>query len=151
MTNHYNKDGLYLGTPTPLSWPPSCTIFASSYWHDVAYNLPVWENLVFYQIADGYKPGGSGSCGSSCLTINGSGNTVGYNGTYHAAVIVAGEMLPSEPSRTPASITNYLEGAQAGRTNPPASTIFDSYKTTDSHYSTVNDLVLCLDGRVNCK
>ena len=132
------------GNVTPGWALSSCTILPSAYWND-------WKNLVFYQIADGYKPGGSGSCGSSCLTINGSGNTVGYNGTYHAAVIVAGEMLPSEPSRTPASITNYLEGVQAGRTNPPSSTIFESYKAFDSNYSTVNDLVLCLDGGITCK
>ncbi len=129
---------------TPGGWPVSCTLFSSSnkYWGD-------WKTLVFYQIAAGYAPGGGVSCGTSCLTISGSGNTVAGSGTYRAAVVIAGKILSG--TRTPSSITNYLEGAQANRTNPPSSTTFDTYKTFDANYSAVNDLVLCLDGSVNCK
>lgn len=153
MKNHYNKDGLFLGTATPFSWPPSCTVFSSSYWSD-------WKNLVFYQIASGYAPGGSGSCASNitstddsnsaaCIRITGTGNTAGNDGSYHAAVVVSGERLSG--TRTATSITNYLEGAQAGRTDFPSSRIFNTYKIFDPNYPTVNDLVLCLDGTSNCQ
>jgi len=126
-----------------LGWP-NCTLFSSSYWPD-------WKNLVFYQIADGYKPGSGSSCSGTCLTINGSGNTMGSNGTYHAAIALAGKKIPDNATRTPSSITNYLEGVQANRTNPPSSTTFDTYKTFDPNYPAANDLVLCLDGGSNCK
>lgn len=125
-----------------VGWPSNCTLFSSAYWPD-------WRNLVFYQIATGYAPSGSGSCGGTCLTVNGSANTVGSNGTYHAVVAMAGKILSG--TRIPSSIANYLEGTQAGRTNPPSSTIFDSYKTLDANYQTDNDLALCLDGGVNCR
>lgn len=129
---------------TPGGWPLSCTLFSPSnkYWVD-------WKTLVFYQIAAGYAPGGGVSCGTSCLTITGSGNTVSGSGAYRAAVVIAGKILSG--TRTPSSITNYLEGAQANRTNPPSSTIFDTYKAFDANYPMVNDLVLCLDGSANCK
>ena len=128
---------------TTLSWP-NCTLLSTPYTY-----WPDWRDMVFYQIAAGYAPGGGVNCGASCLTITGSGNTVAGSGSYRAAVVVAGKILSG--TRTPSSITNYLEGTQANRTDPPSSTIFDTYKTFDASYPTVNDLVLCLDGSVNCK
>ena len=133
----------------PTIWPTSCTLFASTYWAG-------WQNLVFYQIADGYKPGTiTPSCGN-CLTINGSGNTNGGNGTYRAAIIVAGKMTGIQTRSTAPDIqnrNNYLEGLNTiGKTDIPTTYNFETYKTSDSSYqSTTNDLVLCLDGKNNCK
>lgn len=126
-------------------WASGCTLFSSSYWPD-------WKNLVFYQIADGYKPGGSGSCSTACLAITGSGNTVEGSGTYRAAVAVAGKMKPGQTSRNATLVSDYLElQNQSGKTDLPTSTSFETYKTFDTQYPIVNDLVLCLDGRNNCK
>jgi len=118
----------------------NCTLFSSSYWNRS------WKDLVFYQVANGFQPGGSGSCGTgTCLTINGSG-------AYHAAVIVAGRALSGQSPRnvTASPPGTYLEAgnAHSGAT-PPVS--FVTYRPDDAaNYSTVNDLVLCLDGKVNC-
>lgn len=164
LTNHYNKDGLYLGSSTTLIWP-NCTLLTTPYTY-----WPDWRDLVFYQLASGYAPNGSASCGTSpntCLTINGSGNTVSYyNGTYRAAVIVAGEMLSGQSPRTPATNppNTYLANTTSEKSSDPAfvtnahdstsptpDTTFITYKPSDPYYQNVNDLVLCLDGSVNCK
>lgn len=130
---------------TPGGWPASCTLFSLPYWLD-------WRNMVFYQIASGYVPGSGVSCGASCLTITGSGNTVAGSGTYRAAVAVAGKMQPGQTSRNATLVADYLELLnQFGKTDIPTSTSFETYNTFDALYPTVNDLVLCLDGRNNCK
>ena len=150
------------GTPDatmPANWSTvaSCnTLFNTSYWPD-------WRDLVFYQVAGGFQPGpgGGGAC-VSCLNITGSGNPVPGNSAYHAAVIIAGKMLLGQSSRpatnNPATNiyyeNNYLEvsndhQSQAGFA-PDVN--FTTYKPSDtSNYSTVNDLVLCVDGKINCK
>jgi hypothetical protein len=119
----------------------SCTtLLGSSYWAN-------WEPLVFYQVADGYRPGGSVSCGS-CLSISGSGNTSAGSGMYRAAVLVARQALATQ-TRSFISNATYLEGINPHATTP--STSFETYSSSDvTNYSTVNDLVLCLDGKVNC-
>ncbi|CAG1004367.1 hypothetical protein MTYP_03166 [Methylophilaceae bacterium] len=132
---------------TPGGWPVSCTLFSSSnkYWGD-------WKTLVFYQIASGYAPGGSVSCDSACLTISGTGNTVTGSGTYRAAIAVAGKMKPGQTSRNATLVSDYLELLnQSGKADIPTNTSFETYKTFDAQYQTVNDLVLCLDGGSNCK
>ena len=150
----------------PASWPASCTTLGdptSYFWENS------WNIQTFYQLSDGYKPsfssGSSCVTGSTCLTITGSGNTAGGNGSYRAAVIVArqaisvggtlqnrtGSLVYSDPA------TSYLEGgnrhysSRTASTSPAISTAFETYKPSDSSYSTVNDLVLCVDGGVNCK
>ncbi len=136
-------DGL-LDSVVTAPWPASCTIFTSNYW-------PNWQNLVFYQVADGYKPGGNSNC-DSCLSISGSGNAAAGSGTYRAAVLVArraiGTQLRTFPATDPP--TPYLEGINPHSGLTPA-TGFETYRLSDPHYSNVNDLVLCLDGRNNCK
>ena len=151
------------GNVTPGWALSSCTIFSSSnsYWDD-------WKNLVFYQIADGYKPGvSSPSCGASpntCLSIAGSGNTVAGSGTYRAAVIVAGRKLGSQMRDNPAANPpdDYLANTTSENSSDPSfvtnahnntalTTTFITYKLSDPNYPMVNDLVLCLDGRNNCK
>jgi hypothetical protein len=119
-------------TTMPNNWPASCTLFsASTYW-------PAWRDLVFYQVAEGYQPGGGTF---APLQINGSGN-------YRAAVIVgrshngSGSVYSNPPSY-------YLEGINLHDSTSTSSTIsklFETYSASDTSYSTVNDLVLCLDG-----
>lgn len=123
-----------------ISWPTGC--FASgTYWDD-------WKSLVLYQLADGYKPlTTTPGCGSSCLSVNGSGNPNSGSGTYRAAITMAGKKLPGQ-TRVTQTVDQYLElnnqTAQTGRS-------YGTYKPTDADYSTVNDLVLCIDGKNNCK
>lgn len=138
------------------AWPVSCTLFSSATWGQ-------WRDLVFYQVANGYQPGSTPGC-ISCLSIAGSGNTWGGNGTYRAAVIVAGKKLPNQARPANANLfppNDYLSntiseidisGIVNSHTsaNAPATT-FVSYKPSDPKYQTVNDLVLCVDGKVNCK
>ena len=127
------------------SWDTISTcnaIINSSYWTD-------WKQSVFYQIADGYQPGGSASCtaGGTCLTVNGTGNTAaGSHNDYHATVIVARQAIGQ--TRPSTNTSDYLEGSNLTPGSSPPT--FETYKSSDSNYSTVNDLVLCLDARVNC-
>ena len=111
------------------TWPASCTLFATSYW-------PNWQNEVFYQVASGFQPGSSASFGIP-LSINGAGS-------YRASVIVARQAFPSQIPRIVTSDTSYLEGANQHQTTP--SSAFVTYSPSTANYSTVNDLVLCLDG-----
>ena len=143
------------------TWPSSCTLFASSYW-------PSWQNLVFYQVANGYQPGGTPSCtpNVTCLTISGSGNTAAGNGNYRAAVLVARRALGTQDRTNPATNPpiGYLANNPVEFSSDPAfktnahdstssspSAFFITYKPSDLYYQSVNDLVLCLDGINNCK
>lgn len=145
----------------PSSWVgSSCqSFFNSTTWS-------AWRDLVFLQIADGYQPGGSGSCttGTTCLSISGTGHTNSGSGSYHAVVVAASKALASQSSadriNLPSNITNYLDkdssaGAplgdnQTGKTDIPTSTSFTTYRPSDAAYSTINDLALCIDGKNNC-
>lgn len=142
---------------TPGGWPMSCTLIFSPYWPD-------WRNMVFYQTAAGYAPGSSGSCGSACITINGSGNTAAGSGTYRAAVIMAGKKFGSQTRIDPAANPpdDYLANTTSENSSDPSfvtnahnnatlTTTFITYRPSDPYYQTVNDLVLCLDGGSNCK
>lgn len=123
---------------------PSCnTLFTSSYWAN-------WRNEVFYQVANGFQPNSAAACGS-CLSITGSGNSSAGSGTYRAAVAVARQaLLSTQTPRNPTNDTTYLEGINPHATTP--STSFATYSPSDTaNYSSVNDLVLCLDGTVYCK
>lgn len=125
-------------------WPTSCTLFSvtNKYWAD-------WRRLVFFQVADGADPSGSGSCTiATCLQINGVG-------TYRAAVIVAGQQLPSNtPARaypdTVAQPTPYLEGIINPHAGVSPNKNFETYKQSDALYQTNNDVVLCLNGTNIC-
>jgi hypothetical protein len=124
------------------TWTSSCTtLFSSAYWTD-------WKELVFYQVASGFEPGAAAGCGSSCLSVIGSGNNSAGSGTYHAAVIVAGKKLGA--SRNFSTIADYLEPdnlvPQSDNTKP-----YKTYRPIDSSYQLINDLALCLDGNGNCK
>lgn len=121
------------------TWPPSCTLFTSSYWTS-------WRNLVFYQVANGYQPGGNATCtGVNCITLNSAG-------AYRAAVLVARRVIGTQIRTSPATDppTPYLEGNNIHSSSTPTTT-FETYSSSDPNYTTVNDLVLCLDGKNNCK
>ncbi|MEO6976440.1 MAG: hypothetical protein ABI144_11310 [Gallionella sp.] len=137
----------------PADWTFACQSFfrstsPQSYWTD-------WRDLVFFQVADGYQPGGGTF---TPLHISGSGNTVVDNNTYRAAVLVGRKTLTGQQRLSSTDIypttppDNYLE-TLGGSTNShqsavgvTPSTSFITYKSFDPSYSTVNDLVLCLDG-----
>ena len=122
------------------TWRPSCTLFSSAQWEH-------WKDLVFYQIADGFKPSGTAVCGN-CLSVEGSGHNLAGSGTYRATVIVAGKKLTA--TRTLSNVDDYLEPDNT----LPKDDYTKPYKThriTDAAYQTVNDFVLCLDGVVSCQ
>lgn len=127
----------------PGSWiGSSCqSFFNSTSW-------TAWRDLVFYQIADGYQPGGAGSCttGTTCLSITGSGHINSGSGSYHAVVVVAGKTLSGQDRVSGlATASNFLEGA-----NVTGSTSLETYRLDDPSYATINDTVLCIDGKNNC-
>lgn len=133
-------------------WPPGCFVTGSgSYWDD-------WKDLVFYQVADGYRPNGALACGTApnntCLSVTGSGNNAAGSGSYRAVVIVARKNIGTPPpSRSPA--TNFAAYLENGNLLPQGSSIsvpaYNTFRPADSNFQTVNDLVQCLDGNVNCK
>lgn len=117
-------------------WPASCGHVGSNYWNH-------WRNEVFYQVAEGTQPGGSGCiAGSTCLRLNGSGS-------YRAMVLSAGPALAGQTPRQPAAFppASWLEGANL---HAAAAIDFESHRRTDTASESVNDLVICLDGRSAC-
>lgn len=134
-----------------LTWPAGC--FTSG---NMAGYWPDWKRLMLYQVSDGYRPnnGVTASCGGTCLSVSGSGNPNAGSGTYRAAIALAGKKVGAQARLTAlGSVQNasdYLE--LNNQNNKPTNLTFDTYKPTDTaNYSNVNDLVLCLDGKVNCK
>jgi len=123
------------------TWPASCTLFSSVHWEH-------WKDLVFYQVASGYRPkDSSASCGN-CLSVEGGGHNLAGSGSYRATVIVAGKKLTA--NRTPSNIGDYLDADNllpSGDYTKP----YKTHRITDAAYQSVNDLVLCLDGKVNCQ
>lgn len=112
-----------------------CDLFSKSYWKD-------WKTMVFYQVSDNYRPGGSGGSGS--ITVNSVG-------AYPAVVAIAGKVVapystPRNPLAEPPS--PFLEGVNAHTSTAPANN-FETYKMQESSYSTVNDIVICV-GDANC-
>lgn len=138
LTTTINNFNNVLSTP----WS-NCTLFTSSYWSD-------WKNLVFYQIANGFKPAGSGLCtgGGNCLSVQGSGHSNTGSGNYRAAIIVAGEKL-GPGARTTSNLDEYLELANRLPQND-ATKPYMTYRSSDEVFPSNNDLVLCVDGKVNC-
>lgn len=141
----------------PSSWTgiSSCSdLITSASW-------PAWRDWVFMQIADGYQPGGAGSC-TTCLSISGSGHTNSGSGSYHAVVIAAGTALSTQSSRVtnPGDLSQFLDkdpaagtpmgDNQTGKTDIPTTTGFTTYRSGDAGYLIVNDLALCVDGKNNC-
>jgi hypothetical protein len=135
--------GSYLDLDMSITWPASCTVLNNP----LSYFWTAWKNLVFYQVASGFQPGSSANFGTP-LTINGAG-------AYRATVMVARAAINSSqfsarssPGTNPP--TPYLEGINPHYGSTPT-TVFNTYSLTDPNYSIVNDLVLCLDGGIQCK
>ncbi|MGA7593827.1 MAG: hypothetical protein WCA64_01415 [Gallionella sp.] len=143
--NNYLKNSSgYFDSNMSFTWPSTC-VFNSGYWNN-------WQNEVFFQVSNSYRPG---TCSSNCqtLTINGSGNTAAGNGTYRAAVIL-GRSHNATGSVTSNPPIYYLEGNNLHDSTSSSSTIsrtFETYSPSDANYSSVNDLVVCMDGNNNCK
>ncbi|GAB1234205.1 hypothetical protein UT5_05990 [Ferrigenium sp. UT5] len=139
------SSNLPVDTGMPSSWPTSCTLFTSERW------TTHWKDLIFYQLADGYKPGSSSplSCGSSCLGIEVSGHSAPGSGSYRAVIIGSGKMLNA--SRDSSVIGDYLDVDNLLPQND-VSKPYKTYRTTDVAHQNTNDLVLCLDGGSgNCR
>lgn len=125
-------------------WPSGC-MFNATYW-------PAWQSEVFYQVSQGFQPGSVvTSCSPNCISINGIAPA-----TYRAAVVVARQpILVSGTLQNPTLTidSSYLEtnalGTNQHQTTP--STNFVTYSPSSPYYTTVNDLVLCLDGNLYCK
>ena len=118
-------------------WPASCALLATpaSYWDD-------WKRLVFFQVAAGYQPGGSGICtAATCLQINGIG-------AYHAAVLVAGRPVGTL-ARDTTNPATYLEGINPHSGATP-DIYFETYNMADAQYQSKNDLVLCVNPSASC-
>jgi Tfp pilus assembly protein FimT len=132
----------YLDLSMSISWPATCAILNNP----SSYFWTAWKNMVFYQVAKGYQPGGGPVVP---LSINGSG-------AYRATVLIARAAINSAQFSTrsnPATDppTPYLEGINPHSSGSTPATTFVSYGLSDPNYSTVNDLVLCLDGGIQCK
>lgn len=126
----------------PASWPASCTLFSSERWTNH------WQTLIFYHLAEGFRPGSNPPhCDGRCLRIEGK-ETDPEVGGYHAVVIASGAMRTSR--RNSSSVSDYLE-ADNLLPSLDVSNPYKTYRTTDSAYQTINDLVLCLDGGTHCK
>ncbi|GAB5605438.1 hypothetical protein [Sideroxyarcus sp. TK5] len=138
---------------TDSSMPSSWTSISSCNDLVTSASWPAWRDLLFIQIADGYQPGAAGSCttGSTCLSISGTGHTNAGSGSYHAVVVAASKSMSGQDRSVTSTLSNFLEGAnKTGKTSPPTTTTFETYRPTDTSYSTVNDLALCIDGKNNC-
>ena len=121
-----------------IAWPAACILSApvASYWTD-------WRTMIFYRVSTPYRPNGSLSCGTNCLSIVGNGNPNAGSGSYRATVIVAGKNL-NQTARNQAITANYLEGLNA---SGATTTTFEAWQTQDQAAHAVNDDVLCLDGK----
>ncbi len=125
-------------------WPSGC-MFNATYW-------PAWQSEVFYQVSQGFQPGSGGtSCGPNCISINGIAPA-----TYRAAVVIARQPILISGTLQNPTLTNdtsYLETNTLGTNQhqTTSSTNFVTYSPSSPYYTTVNDLVLCLDGNYYCK
>lgn len=126
--------GVPLDSGMSVGWPASCTQIGGNYWNN-------WRNFVFYQVAEGAQPGGSG-CGSNCLLLNDTGG-------YRAMLLIAGKALAGQTPRSPTDVGDYLEGdnLHSGAT----SNRFVSYRLNDPLWLQINDQAACLDGEINCR
>ncbi|MFA6179995.1 MAG: hypothetical protein WC696_10325 [Candidatus Methylopumilus sp.] len=104
-----------------------------------------WRNFVFYAFPDSHKLGSTTNCSvaGDCLKINGGG--------ANTAVVLIGRNAIGTQIHSPVSsntfANNFLDGSNASITSN-----YLTYKSSDTaNYSTINDLVLCLDGQINCK
>jgi hypothetical protein len=71
-----------------------------------------WKDEVFFAVAPGFTPdAATPHCENDCLTVNPPSPAA----DKHVVVLVAGRALPTQTRGVGAQLTNYLEGANAGR------------------------------------
>lgn len=128
----------------PLLADPGNVYQPSDYWES-------WKSLLFFQVADHCRThfGDCNALGGD-LAVSGSGNQNGGSGSYRAAVVLARKMRAGQ-SRPSTTTSNYLEGSNIQNETDTTPNVFLTYRITDTNFSTNNDLVLCVDGRVNCR
>lgn len=127
------------------SWPTTCNVDAGTNW------WLNWKELIFYGVADAYKPTSSAppSCASStCLTVNRPPPFAPLT-NRQTIVIAAGKRLAGvavdQPRTDPAvdkgNVSNYLENDNA---TPLPPTMDDSFTAVNAT-ATFNDVV-CTNG-----
>lgn len=130
-----------LATCMEGSWPASCTITSGSWWNN-------WKEIVFYGVADPYKPAdpltgitgvfSGGPCSNDCLEVAPPSST----NDKRVVVIVAGTRLSAVSGGQPRSAlgdkrdsSRYLEDENDGGTT-------QSQFTQKSTTSTFNDVLV---------
>ena len=129
-------------TPDPemnAAWPAGC--FGSTvgtgnnqYWDN-------WKSFIFYQVNAQYSPSITPPLASP-ISINGTGN-------YRAAVIASRGVVPGGAARDLSFASTYLEGINAAPAVLAPDFIY--FSPSNPAYSGNNDLVLCVDGNINCQ
>lgn len=132
-------------TNCPMLADPANSYQPSQYWDS-------WKSLLFMQVANNCRTffGDCNALGGD-LAIMGSGNTSGGSGTYRAAVVLSRKIVGGQSRVLSTTTSNFLESANVQTETDTTPNTFLTYKTTDPNFSTVNDMVLCLDGKVNCR
>jgi len=136
----------------PMAWSAvvGCVLYPNTtYWYTSG-----WQDLVFYQLSSVYQPGSvqpppANACVGKCLDVLGSGNSSAGTTTYRAILLMAGEPINLQARLNKTIASNYLEGSNV-HTNPTPSLSFETYRQKDASFQNVNDLVMCIDGRINC-
>lgn len=142
----------------PTYWP-NCPMLAtlntSTHTYEPADYWDDWKSLLFYEVANNCRPyWGTCSVSGGSLSITGSAHTNAGSGTYRAAVVLARKKIqPGQAGRTLTSTSTnlFLESNNVQTETDTTPNTFLTYKSSDANYSTVNDIVLCLDGGVNCQ
>ncbi|MDX8385279.1 MAG: hypothetical protein R8M11_02045, partial [Gallionella sp.] len=120
------------------AWPAGCFV-AGGYWNS-------WKSNIFYQVDDQYSPNIlSNTLPTPNIAINGAGN-------YRAAVIASRSIVPGGAARDISDATTYLETTNQHQAAPMApDPNFDTNSPSNlPAYLINNDLVLCVDGNINC-
>jgi hypothetical protein len=87
-----------------------------------------WKELVFYGVADAFKPGKGKlpTCGA-CLSVD------PFSSTVQAVIIVAGQKLPGQVRADKGKIEDYLEGKNTGA----GSDIYEQRRRSDTFNDTM--------------
>lgn len=73
------------------------------------------------------------------------------NNLNDGIVVAASKTLSAQNRSAVDTVSNFLEGANGtGKASTPTTTSFETYRVSEPSYNTVNDVVLCIDGRNNC-
>lgn len=150
MVNSYHISPASISPYTMPTYWPNCTLLAQpsspdSYWS-------YWKKLFFYRIANVCRPYW-GTCDSTAadLSLTGSGHTQPGSGTYRALVFMGRRALTGQTHTGSTSVSNFLESNNVQDEMDTTPNSFRTYKISDPLYSNLNDLVLCMDGNINCQ